>query len=144
MVTARCYCNGYNRAVKHRRGFTLVETLVGLLILTFVVTTSLTIILERERRLQFAAETIAAYQVLANEVEVRRHVPFELLESGQTDKFVSDLELIRDLPGVVRLVTIRETSPGIKRITLALRWRGGRRAAEISMIRTFTGGDNLW
>lgn len=126
------------------RGFTLVETLVGMLILTFIVTTSLTIILERERRLILAAETIAAYQVLANEVEVRRHVPFELLETGQTDRFVSDLELVRDFPGLVRLVTIRETSPGTKRITMTMRWRGGQRTAEISMIRTFTGGDNLW
>jgi prepilin-type N-terminal cleavage/methylation domain-containing protein len=49
-----------------QRGFTLIETLVGLLILAFILTTSLTVFVERQRRLRHADETIAAYQALAN------------------------------------------------------------------------------
>lgn len=126
------------------RGFTLVEVLVGLLILTFIVTTSLAIVFERERRLQFAFETMAAYQALANEVEVQRRIPFEHLVPGQGGQFETDLQILQRLPGVVRAIEIEETSPGIKTVTLSLRWRGGLRSASLSMIRTATGGGNLW
>jgi Tfp pilus assembly protein PilV len=127
-----------------RNGFTLVETLVGLLILTFIVTTSLVIVFERERRLQFAFETMAAYQALANEVEVQRRIPFEQLTPGESGQFETDLKIVQNLPGMVRQIDIEEISPGVKVVTLALRWRGGSRSATLSVFRSTTGGGNLW
>lgn len=125
-------------------GFTLVETLVGLLILSFIVTTSLAIVFERERRLQFAFETIAAYQALSNEVEVQRRIPFEQLIAGEPGQFETDLQVVQRLPDVVRTIEVEESSPGIKTVTLLVRWRAGQRSATLSMIRTTTGGGNLW
>jgi hypothetical protein len=127
-----------------RNGFTLVETLMGLLILTFIVTTSLVIVFERERRLQFGFETMAAYQALANEVEVQRRIPYEQLAPGGSGQFETDLKIVQNLPGLVRQIEIEEISPGVKVVTLSLRWRGDSRTATLSVFRSNTGGGNLW
>lgn len=132
------------RIVFRSRGFSLVETLVGLLILTFIVTTSLLIVFERERRLQFASETVAAYQALANEVEVQRHVPFEELLPGEADEFYSDTAILSGFPDLKKRVLVEELVPGIKQVTFTLRWGKNQRTASISMTRTSTGGSNLW
>jgi pilin/secretion family protein with methylation motif len=132
------------RIVSRSRGFSLVETLVGLLILTFIVTTSLLIVFERERRLKFAAETVAAYQALANEVEVQRRVPFEELLPGETDHFYSDTAIVGDFPDLQKRVLVEEIVPGIKNVTFTLRWGTNQRTASISMTRSSTGGSNLW
>ena len=52
--------------MSRRRGFSLVEVLVGLLVLTIVITTTIVIFTERNKRLKQANETILAYQALAN------------------------------------------------------------------------------
>ena len=59
------------------RGFSLVEVLVGLLILTIVITTTIVMFTERHRRLRQANETILAYQALSNEVEIWRRIELE-------------------------------------------------------------------
>lgn len=127
-----------------QRGFTLVEILVSMLILAFIVTTSILIVTERERRLLFASETVIAYQALANEAEVQRRISFHEILPGQTDEFHSDPKLLHDLPGVIRNISIKETYPGIREVTMTLRWRSGNRTARLGLIRTSTGGEDLW
>ncbi|MEA2489261.1 MAG: hypothetical protein QOH21_1053, partial [Acidobacteriota bacterium] len=51
------------------RGFSLTEVLVALLILTLVITSSLVVFVERNRRMQQASELVLAYQALSNEAE---------------------------------------------------------------------------
>ena len=60
-----------------QRGFSLVELLFGLLILTIVITTSLAMFTERTKRLRQANETILVYQALANEAELQRRDTFD-------------------------------------------------------------------
>lgn len=130
--------------MRDSRGFSLVETLVGLLILSFIVTTSLLIVFERERRLAFASETIAAYQALANEVEIQRHIPYHDLDIGEYDQFMGDLAIVSALADLKTRVKVELVKPSVKKVTFTLRWREGQRVASLAMIRTDTGGGNLW
>jgi prepilin-type N-terminal cleavage/methylation domain-containing protein len=126
-----------------RRGFTLVEVLVAIMILTVVVTTSLGVFLERNKRLEQARETIAAYQVLANEAEYRKRMPFSTLESQPTG-FVSDTSLLEPLAPYTASVIARETQPGVKNVLMTIRWRGGQRNAKLELVRADTAGTVLW
>jgi len=65
------------------RGFSLVEVLVGLLILTIVITTTIVMFTERHRRLRQANDMILAYQALSNEVEIWRRIDFAQLDGLQ-------------------------------------------------------------
>ncbi len=125
-------------------GFTLVEVLVGLLILSFVITTSLLVFFERERRLQYAEETVLVWQSLANEAEVRRFVPWSQLVPGQTTPFVSDLSLLDPLGDAEATVEIEQKAPGVRILHLRIRWRDGLRKQGLEVVRTDTGGGNLW
>lgn len=126
-----------------RRGFTLVEVLVAIMILTVVVTTSLGVFLERNRRLQQAAETIAVYQALANEAEYRKRMPFATLEQ-QPASFVSDTSLLQALMPYTATVVSRQTQPGVKNVVLSVSWREGQRKAHLELVRVDTGGTVLW
>jgi prepilin-type N-terminal cleavage/methylation domain-containing protein len=126
-----------------QRGFTLVEVLVALLILGLVVTTTLAVFLDRTRRLQQATETMLAWQALANETEVRRRIDFAALDSS-SPTFLSDTSILAPLKPFSTTVLVTETSSGIKNVSMTVRWRGGARAAHLVIIRTNTGGSNLW
>ncbi len=125
------------------RGFTLVEVLVALLILTLVVTTTLGVFVERTRRIQQATETTLAWQALANETEMRRRIDFAALDTASTS-FMSDTSIVAALQPYSTDVTVTVISPGVKNVTMTIRWRGGKRVAQLSIVRTSTGGSNLW
>lgn len=131
----------YNRGVRESRGFTLVESLVALLILSLVLTTSLAIFYDRHRRLRAAEETVLAWQALANEAETMRHVEFATLRDANA--FTTSAALLEQLEGVASTVTIEETKPGTKLVRLRVEWRENR-AAHVTVIRTNTGGGPLW
>lgn len=124
------------------RGFSLVEVLIGLLILTLVVTTSLAVFVERNRRLQQASEVVLAYQALANEAEMTRKVPYASLTGGAA--FLSDTTLLQPLQPFATIVSVRESSPGVKTVRMTIRWKEGKREAKLEVIRVDTGGGNLW
>ena len=124
-------------------GFTLIEVLAGLLILSLVLTTSLAVFFERERRLKQAEETILVWQVLANETELRRHVSFSSLEPGSDSPFMSDLTLLSPLRGVRTNVRVEAVGPGLKRLHLDVTWEPDRRA-ELQIHRTDLKGGKLW
>lgn len=129
--------------MRSQRGFTLVELLIALLILTIVITTSLAVFVERERRMRMASETILAYQALSNEAEVRRRVDFNALEA-EGDFFRSDTEIIKPLEPYTTKIDVEPDRPGVKKVTIRIRWRGGKREASLGLLRVDTGGTNLW
>src|SRR5438105_14773386 len=84
------------RRMSKSRGFSLIEVLVGLLILTIVITTTIAMFVERQRRLRQANEMILAYQALSNEAEIWRRISFAQLDS-QPQAFQSDMAIIAPL-----------------------------------------------
>jgi len=127
-----------------QRGFTLIEVLFGLAILALVITTSLAIFYERERRLRAAEETIVAYQILANEAEVQRQIPYAQLPAEETMPFVSDPMMIARLRNATAEAVVEQTHFAYKTVRLTIRWNDGARTATLSVIRSNTGGSNLW
>ena len=126
------------------RGFTLVELLFALLILTLVITTTLAVFVERTRRLQQASETILAYQCLWNEAELQRRVPFnDVLPQAM---FTTDTEILRPLQPYTTRIDVDTPSTGIKEVTMTISWRRGQaqREAKLAITRVDTGGGNLW
>jgi prepilin-type N-terminal cleavage/methylation domain-containing protein len=125
------------------RGFSLVEVLVGLLILAIVITTTITMFTERQRRIREANETILAYQALWNEAEIWRRIDFAQLDS-QSPTFQSDTSLLAPMTPFSTLVRVDTARPDVKNVTFIVRWNTGRRQARLSIIRADTGGSGLW
>jgi prepilin-type N-terminal cleavage/methylation domain-containing protein len=129
--------------MREERGFTLVEVLAALAIMTFVITTSLYAFLERNKRLQQASEIILAYQALANEAEYWRRVDYAALATkGNT--FLSDTAVLAPLAPYETVVKIDDVKAGVKNVTLTIHWRNGERDARLGVVRVDTGGGSLW
>ncbi len=125
-----------------QRGFSLVELLFALIVLTLVITTTLAVFTQRQKRLQQASETILAYQVLANEAEMQRRVPFnDILPSTM---FLSSTDLLGPLKPYTIRVDVNQSKAGIKDVTMTITWRKGEREAKLALTRVDTGGGNLW
>ncbi len=128
--------------MRSQRGFSLIELLFALLILTLVILTTLAMFAERNRRLQQASELILAYQALANESEVVRRVGYGQLELIDDD-FSTDTTILRSLAPFATAVDVTVVRPGVKSVTLSIKWRADKEA-KLSLLRVDTGGTNLW
>lgn len=115
-----------------------------MLILTIVITTSLAVFFDRQKRLLEAGESVRVWQALANEAEARRHQPFGGLVPGADQPFLTDLAILEPLAAPVARVVIEAESPFVRRLTLRIEWAGGMREASIAVYRTRTGGGPLW
>ena len=129
--------------MRTERGFTLIEILFAFAILTLVITISLAAFVERNRRLQQAGEIILAYQALANEAEYRRRMDYGSLET-QDVAFVSSTEVLGPLTPFTTVVSVTAGEPGVKNVLMTIRWKDGERTARLELVRTDTGGTNLW
>jgi len=129
--------------MRREKGFSLIEVLAALLILTLVITMSLAAFVERSKRLRQASETILAYQALANEAEYRRRIDFAALDTAQP-QFISDTSLLAPLQPFATVVSVRQTQPGVKDVSMTVRWNNGLREAKLALVRVDTGGTNLW
>jgi prepilin-type N-terminal cleavage/methylation domain-containing protein len=125
------------------RGFSLVEILVALLILTVVITTSMAAFLERNRRMKQANEIVLAYQALANETEYWRRKSFASLDTAPK-QFESDPAILEPLKPYEQIVTVTDTQPGVRNVLLTIRWNEGKREAKLELVRVDTGGGQLW
>lgn len=133
--------------MQRQRGFSLVEVLAALLVLAIVITTTLAMFLERNNRLRQASELILVYQALANEAEVRRRINFDRLDAiGTPLDFMSDTGILRPLGPFTTFVSVAvdPNSPDVKTVTMSVRWKQGRRVERLVVVRTNTGGSNLW
>lgn len=126
------------------RGFSLVEVLAGLLILSFVITTSLGVFYEREKTHRRAEEMMLAWQALGNESELVRRTPWASLGALDRQPFRSDLELVDSLDGVSSRIEVSDSRPMLKEVVLKLTWDDGRGNATVTVLRSDTGGTNLW
>ena len=129
--------------MRSHRGFSLVELLFAMLILTIVITTSLAVFVERTRRMQMASETILAWQALSNEAEVRRRLDYSAVNLG-ADAFFTETDIIKPLEPYTTSVKVILDKPGVKKVMLSIHWRSGKRDASLELIRVDTGGTNLW
>jgi prepilin-type N-terminal cleavage/methylation domain-containing protein len=127
--------------MRRQRGFSLAEVLVALLILGIVITTSLSVFVERKRRLQQANEIVLAYQALANEAELQRRETFASLANGT---FKSDTAILTPLKPYATIVRVDPAPPNAKNVTLTIRWRNGQREAKLGIVRVDLGGETFW
>src|SRR5215212_7652482 len=126
--------------MRDQRGFSLIEILVALLILTIVITISMTAFVERNRRLQQASEIVLAYQALANETEYWRRMDYQSL-TPEPKAFVNeDLSIQQPLAPFATIVTVTKTKPGVKTVLMTVRWKNGKRQARLELVRVETGG----
>ena len=128
--------------MSRQRGFSLVELLFALVVLTIVITTSLAIFVERTNRSRQASELILAYQVLSNETEVKRRVAYGSLDT-LPDDFETETTLLQPLHPFTTEVDVSLLRPGIKKVKMTIRWRADQ-SASVSLLRSHTGGTNLW
>ncbi len=131
-------------------GFSLIELLVGLMILGIVITTTIMMFTERQKRLRQANETILAYQALANEAEIWRRIDFTALDR-QGPTFQSDTAILGALTPFSTVVRIDNISSGRKDVTLTVRWANAQRVARLGIVRTdmgipppTSGANRLW
>src|SRR2546430_10692929 len=125
------------------RGFSLIEVLVGLLILTIVITTTIAMFVERQRRLRQANEMILAYQALSNEAEIWRRISFAQLDS-QPQAFQSDMAIIAPLAPFSTSVHLDSPRTDVKNVTFTIRWANAQRQAKLSIVRADTAGPTHW
>lgn len=130
-------------SARRLRGFTLIEVLFGLLILGLVMTTSLAVFYQRESTIRSAEESVLAWQAIANEAELLRFQPFGSLGEGEIGPFRGDLRILDTLDDPRTTIVVAEGGPGIKELTLRVEWGAGR-SATTTVLRTDTGGTNLW
>jgi prepilin-type N-terminal cleavage/methylation domain-containing protein len=127
-----------------QRGFTLVETLAALLILAFVLTTSLLVFTQRQKRLREADETIIAWQALSNEAEYVRLLPYASIAPGTKRGFEEGSSLLASLDRPDTSVEAFDWKPGIRRVVLTVTWNGGVRRATLTVMRSDTPGGRFW
>ena len=114
-----------------------------MLVMAIVITTTLAMFVERQKRLRQATETILAYQALANEAEVRRRILFNGLDAAPAT-FVSDTAILQPLTPFATIVSVTTTKPEVKKVLMTVRWNNGQRVASLTLVRVDTGGGNLW
>jgi prepilin-type N-terminal cleavage/methylation domain-containing protein len=130
--------------MQRRRGFSLIELLAAILILTLVITTSLIAFTARRARAQQALETILVSQALANEAEWRRRVSYESLATSFEPEFHTDTSILAPLRPFSTIVAVNQTSPSVRSVTMTVRWRNGKRSAKLTVLRADTGGGAFW
>ena len=131
--------------MRNERGFSLVEVLVALLILAVVITTTIAMFAERQKRIRQATETMLAYQALANEVEWWRRVDLNIVDDPNQQHFQQDsTALLAPLAPYVTSVKVDKTNDDVRQVTFTIRWDNARREAKLSSARVNTGANPLW
>jgi prepilin-type N-terminal cleavage/methylation domain-containing protein len=130
--------------MSRQSGFSLVELLFALLVLTLVIMTGLAVFVERNHRIQQAEETLLAYQALANEAELQRHVDFGDIVPSVTFQSKTNPDLLAPLAPYETKIEVDSSKAGIKDVTMSIVWRKGEKVARLTLSRVDTGGGNFW
>jgi Tfp pilus assembly protein PilV len=131
--------------MRNERGISLVEILVALLILTIVITTTIVMFADRQKRIKQAAELMRAYQVLGNEAEFWRRMPYDHGDTKSNRVFMSRTEqLLEPMKPYTTDVKVVATSADVREITFTISWENGKKEASLGLVRTNTGGNSLW
>lgn len=118
--------------------------LIALVIVGFVLTTSLAVFFDRERRLQAADELLIASQAMAIEVEMLRQTSYADLPISANRDFISSPAILTRLNGCVASESIIQHQPSLKRIVLTISWNSGQKRSELVTYRSHTGGGSVW
>ena len=122
----------------------MIELLVALAILALVITTSLAIFFDRQKRLLLASDNIQAYQAIANEAEIQKRKHYGALVVNSTEPF----ETLHDLSGEPTIVdslkdpddkvTITQVGDGVRAITMTVTWgeAKSRHHAQLTILKT--------
>lgn len=129
--------------MRRERGFSLIELMAAFAILALVITVTLMAFMERGRRMKQATDLIRAYQCLATEAEYVRRLPYDAVRPA---KFRSNTEVLAPLEDFSTDIFVVPVGLHRKDVTLLIRWRQGKfdKEARLGLIRTDTGGQNLW
>jgi prepilin-type N-terminal cleavage/methylation domain-containing protein len=131
--------------MRTQRGYSLIELMAAILILTIVITITLMAFMERARRMKQASDLMRAYQCLANEAEYVRRLQYAGVNSAMA--FHTDTAILAPLGPFTRAeMEVVPVGTHRKDVTLVIRWRQGShdKEAKLGLIRTNTGGQNLW
>ena len=131
--------------MERQRGFSLIEVLAALLVLALVITTTMAMFVERQKRMQNANETILAYQAISNEIEYRRRIPYKELETAPpTFVTLEGTDILAPLKPYAATVVVSPEQSYTKIVTISVRWRGAQRVERVAITRVDTGGSGLW
>jgi len=134
-----------------RRGFTLPEVLVALVILGIIITTTIAMFAKRQAYLRESSETILVWQAIWNETEIWRRLDWATLES-QPPQFQSDTSILAPLGQIKTKIEVTKSAddPNVKNVTMTVQFDYDKdrkiyqRNARLSILRADTGGTNLW
>ena len=126
------------------RGFTLVEVLAAMLILAFIMTTTLAVFFERQRRLKRADDLIVVYQALANEAEIVRQIPYASLMPGSVRPFLSDAPILDSISDADSRVEVKQFKDGVREVKMVITWNKGEKKVEMAVLRANTGPKSFW
>jgi prepilin-type N-terminal cleavage/methylation domain-containing protein len=137
--------------MRRQRGYSLPEMLVALVILAVVITTTIAMFARRQQYLRESSETILVWQAIWNEAEIWRRISFTNLDL-QPKQFQSDTSILAPLNPFATKVDVAPSAddPNVKNVTLTVLWdfddvnKTYRRNAHLSVLRSDTGGSNLW
>jgi len=136
--------------MRPQRGYSLPEVLVALVILAIVITTTIAMFARRQQYLRESSETILVWQAIWNEAEILRRTDWKDIKSQPA--FVSDTSILTPLNPFVTKVEVAPSAddPNVKNATLTVLWEFDdqhkiyKRNAHLSILRSDTGGSNLW
>ena len=118
------------------KGFSLLELLCAI----FVISTGLTVALcghfSSRDHLRENEARLMALTALENELETLRALPYSHLSTGAGQAFQSGNPMLDRLVDAACVTAIEEKAPGLKRVQVAIRWRGGEGRTKSETLST--------